>query len=144
MRNTADVLTESQLRVRELLHALEALRRDREAAASAGDTTPPPAPLADVRGLTDRERAVLALRYTSDGRPRPRSCAATAAALRISGPRVAQLSTHATSKLVAMVRARRAGERLPAHAETDLARFAGLVARWWSWSPPARHLAAIA
>ena len=50
---------------------------------------------------------------------------------------MAQLSTNATSKLVAMVRAQRAGQRLPAPAEADLARFAGLVARWWPERPGA-------
>jgi hypothetical protein len=95
-----------------------------------------------VRPLTERERSVLALRYTPDGRPRPRSCAAAAAALRISQPRVVQLSTSATSKLVAMVRARRLGQQLPPPAEADLARFAGLTARWWAEQP--RHLSPVA
>jgi hypothetical protein len=43
---------------------------------------------------------------------------------------------------VAMVRARRAGQRLPPHAQADLARFAGLVARWWAELPP--HLTTVA
>jgi hypothetical protein len=65
-----------------------------------------------------------------------------AARLRVSESRVVQLSTNATSKLVAMVRARRAGQRLPEQAEADLARFAGLVARWWPPLPHARSSAA--
>ena len=77
-----------------------------------------------------------------DGRPARRSCAEVAARLRISPTRVAQLSTNATGKLVAMVRARLAGERLPSPAETDLARFAGLTARWWG--EPSRRAAVVA
>jgi DNA-directed RNA polymerase sigma subunit (sigma70/sigma32) len=141
--DTSIALAASQQRVQELLRALEAARLERAApaAGAAAAAATSPAPLVSVRGLTDKERLVLELRYTADGRPR-RGCASVAARMRISQPRVIQLSTNATSKLVAMVRARRAGRSLPDHGEADLARFAGLTARWWSALPS--HLAPVA
>jgi DNA-directed RNA polymerase sigma subunit (sigma70/sigma32) len=124
-RDNNAALTASQQRVQALLGVLEAARQERAA----------------VRALTDRERAVLELRYTADGQPR-RALASVAVGMGISQPRVVQLSTNAMSKLVAMIRARREGQRLPDHAEADLVRFAGLTARWWSELP--RHLAPVA
>jgi DNA-directed RNA polymerase sigma subunit (sigma70/sigma32) len=139
-RDTKAALAASQQRVQALLGVLEAARQER---AQAAAQRPPPAagPLAAVRALTDRERAVLELRYTADGQPR-RALGSVAAGMGISQPRVIQLSTNAMSKLVAMVRARRDGQRLPDHAKADLTRFAGLTARWWSDLP--RHLAPVA
>ena len=143
-RDTSAALAASQQRVQALLGVLEAARQERaaQAAAAAGQRPPAPdGPVAAVRALTERERAVLELRYTSDGQPR-RALASVAAGMGISQPRVVQLSTNAMSKLVAIVRARREGQRLPDHAEADLARFAGLTARWWS--DLLRHLAPVA
>src|SRR5688500_8440553 len=101
------VLARSQQRLQTLHRALRAAQCDLEAYATEMDTPAPDAaiePLAAVRALTDRERVVLDLRYTPAGQPRRGSCAAAAARLRVSQPRVVQLSTDAMSKLVEMVR----------------------------------------
>src|SRR5207249_980594 len=105
-----------------------------EALVRAGEPT-----VAGPRPLTDRERAVLRLRYRSDGTVQ-RSVVAVAAGLGVSAPRAIQLTTHATAKLAEMARAERAGRPLAPAVERDRREFGFLTDRRWRQDVEPRRL----